>query len=168
MLCQLTLGGKFAPNIMVDKDNSIYIYGRISFNLNGRYYAGTDSARVSPYDTHTPNDYYVVKADRNCRVQWINLLGTSFQSPESVKEIAQNTTLHLFPNPAADRLQVLLPVANSSTATITVYDMSGAAVFTVSSSGNSFTLDTHRLAAAFYLVRVVTSSGIYWGKFTKG
>jgi hypothetical protein len=167
ILCQLTLGGEFAQNIMFDKDNSIYIYGRIPFYSYEWYYAGTDSARVSPYNTHTPNDYYFVKADRNCRVQWINLLGTSFQSPLSVKEIAQNTTLHLFPNPAADRLQVLLPVANSTTATVTLYDMSGAAVFTVSSSGNSFTLDTHRLTAGMHIVRVVTLSGTYWGKFTK-
>jgi hypothetical protein len=165
VLCQLSMQSTPAPNIMFDKDNFVYLYGRISSHL--WYYAGTDSARVSPYNTHTPNDYYFVKADRNCRVQWINLLGTSFQSPESVKEIAQNTTLHLFPNPAADRLQVLLPVANSSTATVTLYDMSGAAVFTVSSSGNSFTLDTHRLAAGMHIVRVITLSGTYWGKFTK-
>lgn len=166
MLCQLTLGGDFGPNIMFDKDNIIYIYGRIPFYSYGWYYAGTDSARVSPYHGHMPNDYYYVKADRNCRVQWVNLLGTS-RHTASVKETERASTLHLFPNPAADCLQVLLPVANSSTATITVYDMSGAAVFTVSSSGNSFTLDTHRLAAGIHIVRVVTLSGTHWGKFTK-
>lgn len=71
-----------------------------------------------------------------------------------VHEAAAHETFSLFPIPANDAVQVLLPGIQQEQATITLRDVSGRALVTISALQNRTVLPTANLPAGFYFVQV--------------
>lgn len=168
-LCQLSMGVGVLSNMVVDADNDVYTFGYVSrFGYHsGIFYAGTDSSFLYHEGVRSTIDYFVVKSDRNCQVKWVETVGRSYNAVESVRETAEIQTIKLYPNPVNERMQVELPFSNFSEAKLAVYDANGNTKSTTAFMGSSYVLDTRVLSEGVYFVRVVTSTGTYWGKFVK-
>ena len=74
--------------------------------------------------------------------------------------------LRLFPNPATDKMTVLLPSGHAK-GTITLFDAQGAAVLEQTVLGAHTTLDLARLAPGLYLARVQEGARNYSRTFVK-
>ncbi|MBL7887973.1 MAG: T9SS type A sorting domain-containing protein [Bacteroidia bacterium] len=77
--------------------------------------------------------------------------------------------LNLFPNPATDNVQVNYELSAETTVTITVYDLTGKLVNTISkgnqAQGRHFAfINTAEMAKGFYTVTVQTATGISTAK----
>ncbi len=77
--------------------------------------------------------------------------------------------LNLFPNPATDNVQVNFELAAETTVTISVYDVTGKLVNTISkgnqAQGRHFAfINTSELAKGFYTVSVQTATGLSTAK----
>ncbi|MBL7887974.1 MAG: T9SS type A sorting domain-containing protein [Bacteroidia bacterium] len=77
--------------------------------------------------------------------------------------------LNLFPNPATDNVQVNYELSAETTVTITVYDLTGKLVNTISkgnqAQGRHFAfINTAEMAKGFYTVTVQTTTGISTAK----
>lgn len=77
--------------------------------------------------------------------------------------------LNLFPNPATDKVQVNYELSAETTVTITVYDLTGKLVNTISkgnqAQGRHFAfINTAEMAKGFYTVTVQTTTGISTAK----
>lgn len=74
--------------------------------------------------------------------------------------IMSNEQLTLYPNPATDVIQVVLPGRNN---TVFVYDYSGKEVFTTNSNSGAVSIPLKEFAAGTYIVRC----GEFCGRFIK-
>ena len=81
-----------------------------------------------------------------------------------INENANDLALNLFPNPATDNVQVNYTLTSKTTVTISMYDVTGKLVSSVSrgeeQNGRHFaTINTSSIAKGFYTVKVETNFG---------
>ena len=72
----------------------------------------------------------------------------------SINDSAEPQAVEVFPNPARDQINILLPVIDSAEVFIRLYDMTGRLVYSASGTASSMQIPTHGLRAGVYTVLV--------------
>lgn len=107
--------------------------------------------------------YYRLKTVlRTGRVSYSNII--------AVKPVGLLSVVQLYPNPARDRIQVLINSSSSTKAEILILDASGKAVLSLNESlqqgSNSFSYNISSLTNGLYYLKVNTGTGDVVFKFT--
>jgi hypothetical protein len=76
-------------------------------------------------------------------------------------------TLSITPNPSDDKVQITLPEAITGEASLTVSDLSGKIIETLTVNANSFVLDISRYTPAAYIAKINMNGYQYAGKIIK-
>lgn len=162
----------FANNILTN-----YATGTVAITAANSFYSGFFGA--------SNND----STSTIAQVNWVNLFtnlgtapdarlnsgsvaatGASFTSPKfqggfvGIEELESISSLSLYPNPATSETNIEINSLNSSTATISIYDMNGRVINTVfngelNKGVSTFKINTADLNAGIYFVKIQTNSG---------
>lgn len=85
-----------------------------------------------------------------------------------VNESAVNEKVTIYPNPAADVVNINIPSCSAGLAKITIYTSAGIEVFTSNSAVELETIDISTWNGGVYMVQVIDAEGNTWsGKFVK-
>jgi len=76
-------------------------------------------------------------------------------------------SLLLYPNPSGDKVQVKLPETIAGEAVLTISDLSGREIETVTVNNNPLVLDISRYAPAIYIAKLSANNCQYVGKIIK-
>lgn len=161
--------------VAVDKSNNLYIadfsnhvirkvkpsgtiYTVVGNGTNG--YSGdggraTDAEMSGPYGVAVDNNYKLYVTDEiNHVVRVVDL------SPTGIDDV-ETTTLHIYPNPATDKVNIELP-ASAENVQITVCDISGRQMMHNNVPGTNATteLDVHDLPNGLYVVTLIAGNEI--------
>jgi hypothetical protein len=68
--------------------------------------------------------------------------------------------LIVYPNPCTDK--IIVELSSSQITQVKVYSLTGEEVFSVSGNSNKVIVDTHLLPKAVYLLKIITTSEIYY------
>ncbi|MBL6445905.1 Ig-like domain-containing protein [Fulvivirga sp. 29W222] len=101
--------------------------------------------------------------DEDTREVYQSSIVDNFTLPDKVTGINNSpleVSFRLFPNPANDKLTIILPVGLKQP-TIKVFDMFGKVIFDNQATENRFDLDTKNMAAGMYHVQVETEDGYF-------
>ena len=96
---------------------------------------------------------------------WCNMQYTC-EKGTGLKE-TKISALPLFPNPSGDKVLVKLPETITGKAVLTISDLSGRNIETISVSSNSLVLDISHYAPATYIVKLSADNYQYTGKIIK-
>jgi hypothetical protein len=106
---------------------------------------------VSP--DFTDNYYWVMTTENGCSQK------TYYNAPLAVQNVKANTSIKLSPNPASSIVTVEINGTQGSVTNISLVDMLGQTIKTVSGTGHTMRLDIAALPAGCYLVNC-TQNGV--------
>ena len=80
------------------------------------------------------------------------------------EQVSLQSQLHLYPNPATNRINVEFPEKISSNAEVYIYNLAGKQVAQCTKTGSNYSADINTLAPGEYIIK---AGNIYGGKFIK-
>ena len=164
-------------------DTSTYLGYNLSSGANLSYLwdfgDSTTSTQQYPQHIYAHPGYYQVcltvsRAGSNCnytycdttmyfaKMQGTPMVRLNILSPTGIKDISNNISFSLFPNPATNEL--IIRASNFNPETVTIYDISGQKI--VEQKFNT-RIDIGRLSSGMYLIELKSGNAVVRKKFTK-
>ena len=145
------------PNAFVEYHN-VYVPWIYAQYRDGELEYGFDG--YLPWEKATENNCYNTPDGIRCDTY------LTCKDETGIKE-TNIRTLMLVPNPSGDKVQVTLPETITKKTVLTVSDLSGRIIETVTVNNNSFVLDISRYAPAIYIAKININNYRYIGKIIK-
>lgn len=89
--------------------------------------------------------------------------------PTNISNVQNTLPFSVFPNPAADELNVSLKTSNTATTALTLTDATGRIVYTLNAippTENKFSINTANLPTGIYILKVISGDAQATQKFT--
>jgi PKD repeat protein len=124
---------------------------------------GQTSDLFEPWHAYNASGLYTVSLQaisENCGmdtktvVDFIEVL-----DPSSIQQNIYEDLI-VYPNPCTDK--IIVELSSSQITQVKVYSLTGEEVFSVSGNSNKVIVDTHLLPKAVYLLKIITTSEIYY------
>ncbi len=131
-------------------------------SADGRNFASIASVNATGSSSYRAADAQPLKGSNYYRLRVIDLDGSIQYSEVRIVVFGSKGIINVFPNPAADRINVLLPESwQGKAVSIDIMDQTGRVVIKLSrkQSGQVETVDISKLPAAAYLLRLINSDG---------
>ncbi len=116
---------------------------------------------------------YTFEDNTPLSISYYRLLQMDFDGKETLSKVVsvsqnQKGKIHISPNPASDKVNIILPNSDRfESTTVTVYDLIGRQVLTQKTTANAVELDMSNLAKGTYLVKIDANNSIYTEKIIR-
>ncbi|MFN0030776.1 MAG: T9SS type A sorting domain-containing protein [Flavobacteriales bacterium] len=126
-----------------------------------------DSWTIHQYDELASTDYYQSTHSGDTDGTITRFKRVIVEEPVNMDELTSEKVLSIYPVPADDLLNVLLPTYLHEQSTIEVMDALGQLVLTIRPTSELATIDIAALASGQYIVRYTTANGTWTKGFVK-
>lgn len=150
-------------------ENSGYLAGGTASSAGIQY---TTDGGLSWYDQITPVDAKGLKAicfSSGNSGYAVGAMGTILQTAVDIgiEEVQNNLSFSIYPNPAIDLIQLNWTGLESSTVELTVFDLTGKAVLSMSGVTINTSVEVEHLASGTYIVQIALDGTVNRSKLIK-
>jgi hypothetical protein len=154
-------GNTVEVNWKVEAESGLKNY-EVERSANGRNFVSVATVNATGANSYRSNDLQPLSGLNYYRLKVVDLDGSIAYSEVRIVVFGSEGTINVFPNPSADRINVLLPESwQGKAVTIDIMDQLGRAVIKVArtQAGQVETINVTLLANAVYLLRMINSNG---------